>query len=146
MCLHIYPESHLKLLKIQRSFKLKKKELSTSPVVKSTVLLFEIWVHATQKSLLTSSRAQAFSTFSYRSFSYFFPNKILLLMVPGNSQGCWGTYAILPRTVTCPWLGGSSPSTALNSDDWNRCKHTCEQAAPRREQAPQHSFPALGAW
>ena len=85
---------------------------------------FEIQLHATQESLLTSSKAQAFITSSYRSSSYFFPNKMLLFTVPGNIQGFWETYAILPSTVTFPWLGGSSPSRARNSDDWNRGQHT----------------------
>ena len=49
---------------------------------------------------------------------------MLLFTVPGNNQGCCETYAILPWTLTFPWLGGSSPSTALNSDDCNRRQHT----------------------
>ena len=102
--------------------------------------------HMQLKSLLTFFKAQAFITFSYRSFSYFFPNKMLLLTVPENTQGCWETYAIFPCTLTCPWLRGSSPSTALNSEDWNRRQHTREQAALRTEHAPQHSWPHPGAW
>ena len=86
--------------------------------------LFEIRLHATQESLFTSSKAQAFITSSYRSSSYFFPNKMLFFTVPGNTQGCWETYAILPSALTFPWLGGSSPSRALNTEDWNRRQHT----------------------
>ena len=92
--------------------------------LKSTLSLFEIQVNTTQTSLFTFFKAQAFITFSYRSSSYFFPNKMLLFTVPGNTQGCWETYAILRSTLTFPWLGGSSPSTALNSEDWNRQQHT----------------------
>ena len=55
---------------------------------KPTLSLFEIQVYAAQKSLLTSSKAQALITSSYSSFSYFFPNKMLLLTVPENTQGC----------------------------------------------------------
>ena len=50
--------------------------------------LSDVQADATLKSLLTFFKAQAFITLSYRSFSYFFPNKILLLTVPENTQGC----------------------------------------------------------
>ena len=113
--------------------------------------LFEIRLHATQESLLTSSKAQAFITSSYCSSSYFFPNKMLLFTVPGNTQGCWETYAILRSTLTFPWIGGSSPSTALNSElfQWGlkqTATHTREHGALRMEHDPQHSRPHPGAW
>ena len=105
-------------------FKKKKKNFLQTLELKSMLSLFEIRLHATQESLLTSSKAQAFITSSYCSSSYFFPNKMLLFKVPGNTQGCWETYVILPSTLTFPWLGGSSPSTALNSEDGNRQQRT----------------------
>ena len=112
------------LRKNKQKNKQTKKELSTK-LTSSLNQFLIIWNSGTtQKSLLTSSKAQAFITSSYRCFSYFFPNKMLLLTVPGNSHGCWETYAILPCTLTFPWLGGSSPSRARNSDDWNRGHHT----------------------
>ena len=76
------------------------------------------------RSHYSPSKAQALITSSYLSSLYFFPNKMLLFTVPGNTQGCWETYAILPCMLTCPWLGGSSPSRAFSSDDWNRWQHT----------------------
>lgn len=45
------------------------------------------------------------------------PNKMLLRMVPGNTQGCWAAYVTRPLTWSVPESWGSSPRTALNRDD-----------------------------
>ena len=122
--LHAYPEVQHKATNKTFQIQKKKKNFLQTLELKSMLSLFEIRLHATQESLLTSSKAQAFITSSYCSSSYFFPNKMLLFKVPGNTQGCWETYVILPSTLTFPWLGGSSPSTALNSEDGNRQQRT----------------------
>ena len=121
--LHAYPEVQHKATNKTFQIKKKKKNFLQTLELKSMLSLFEIRLHATQESLLTSSKAQALITSSYLSSLYFFPNKMLLFTVPGNTQGCWETYAILPCTMTFPWLGASSPSRARNSDDWNRRQH-----------------------
>ena len=84
--LHIYPDQIKATIKDLSNLKTKKNFQQT--LYRKPTLSFEIGVYVAQKSLLTSFKAQAFITFSYRSSSYFFPNKILLLTVPGNIQGC----------------------------------------------------------
>ena len=139
----IFTQKTSKYIKQQsKTFQIKKKFQLTLEF-KPTLSLFEIWVDVAQKSLFTFSKAHAFITSLYLSSSYFFPNKMLLLTVPGNTQGCWETYAILPWMLTFPWIKGISRSKALNSDDWNRQQHTNEQAALRMEHARSTADPTL---
>ncbi|TNN61498.1 hypothetical protein EYF80_028243 [Liparis tanakae] len=47
---------------------------------------------ATGERRLTLFRAQAWRTLSYFWGSSSLPNRMLLRMVPGNTQGCWAAY------------------------------------------------------
>lgn len=57
-------------------------------------------------------------TRSYFLGSSSFPNRMLLRMVPGNTQGCCAAYVSWPLTSSTPLSEGSSPRMVLSSDDW----------------------------
>lgn len=66
---------------------------------------------------LTLFKAQTLRTVSYLLGFISLPNKMLLRMVPGKTQGCWAAYVTRPLAWSIPESWGSSPRMALNRED-----------------------------
>lgn len=72
-------------------------------------------------AVLTFFRAHALRTLSYFWWFISLPKRMLLRMVPGNTQGSWAAYVSCPLTFRVPESWGSSPRMALSRED-------CQQA------------------
>lgn len=72
-------------------------------------------------------------TRSYFPGSSSFPNRILLRMVPGYTQGCWEAYVSWPLTFNTPLSSGSSPRMELSSEDWTNVQEKEMNPEPANE-------------